>query len=245
MIKVVLFLFLIGHILGDFYFQSSNLAKEKDTSFAKLLDHSFLYMFAMFIVSIPVFSSEVIKIAFFLSIAHFIIDLIKISIKNKNIFSDLKLYIYDQILHIVIIFILTITCLENTDILYFLNFNLENIIKFNMLSMISWILVFLTIARPFSITIKKILRKYDKTIEDSDEKNGHPNAGALIGILERCIILLFLHSNQYSAIGFVLTAKSIARYNKIAEDQKFGEHYLLGTLLSSLLVIVAYLTLIN
>ncbi|GMA43371.1 hypothetical protein GCM10025853_08280 [Tetragenococcus halophilus subsp. halophilus DSM 20339] len=49
-----------------------------------------------------------------------------------------------------------------------------------------------------------------------------------------------LYANQYAAIGFVLTAKSIARYNKIAEDPKFAEYYLLGTLLSSLLVIASF-----
>ncbi|WP_207719860.1 hypothetical protein [Clostridium algidicarnis] len=76
---------------------------------------------------------------------------------------------------------------------------------------------------------------------NEDEVGGHPNAGALIGILERCIILLLLSVGQYSAIGFVLTAKSIARYNKIADDPKFSEYYLLGTLLSTMLVIVAYL----
>lgn len=46
---------------------------------------------------------------------------------------------------------------------------------------------------------------------------------------------------QYSAIGFVLTAKSIARYNKIVEEAEFAECYLLGTLLSTMLVIATYL----
>lgn len=64
----------------------------------------------------------------------------------------------------------------------------------------------------------------------TNEEKGYPNAGALIGILERCIILLLLYMGQYSAIGFVPTAKSIARYNRIADDPKFSEYYLLGTL---------------
>ena len=45
---------------------------------------------------------------------------------------------------------------------------------------------------------------------------------------------------QFSAIGLVLTAKSVARYNKIAEDKDFAEYYLLGTLLSTVLVIVMF-----
>ena len=34
-------------------------------------------------------------------------------------------------------------------------------------------------------------------------------------------------------------------YNKIAEDPKFGEYYLLGTLLSSMLVIAVYMLILN
>ena len=54
-------------------------------------------------------------------------------------------------------------------------------------------------------------------------------------------MLFFLSIKQYSSVGLVLTAKSIARYNKIAEDQKFAEYYLLGTLLSTICVLVVSL----
>lgn len=51
-------------------------------------------------------------------------------------------------------------------------------------------------------------------------------------------MLIFLSKDQYAAIGFVLTAKSIARYDKITKDEKFAEYYLLGTLVSTLCVII-------
>lgn len=50
----------------------------------------------------------------------------------------------------------------------------------------------------------------------------------MIGTVERIIMLFFLLMKQYSSVGLVLTAKSIARYNKISEDQEFAEYYLLG-----------------
>ena len=40
-------------------------------------------------------------------------------------------------------------------------------------------------------------------------------------------------------IGLVLTAKSIARYDRISKDKDFAEYYLLGTLLSTAIAIVA------
>ena len=63
----------------------------------------------------------------------------------------------------------------------------------------------------------------------------------MIGIFERYIIFLLLFIGQYGAIGLVLTAKSIARYNKMTEDPQFAEYYLLGTLLSMALVMTIYL----
>lgn len=42
----------------------------------------------------------------------------------------------------------------------------------------------------------------------------------MIGAVERIIMLFFLSIKQYSSVGLILIAKSIARYNKIAEDQK-------------------------
>jgi hypothetical protein len=74
-------------------------------------------------------------------------------------------------------------------------------------------------------------KEEDKIIK-SDKK-----AGRRIGTIERLIMLLFLSANQYAALGFVLTAKSIARYDKIAKDEKFAEYYLLGTLVSTLCVV--------
>lgn len=50
------------------------------------------------------------------------------------------------------------------------------------------------------------------------------------------VVLTLVLVNQWSAIGFVLTAKSVARFRKLEHDQTFAERYLVGTLTS---VIVA------
>lgn len=59
-----------------------------------------------------------------------------------------------------------------------------------------------------------------------------PGAGKWIGIMERLIVVALVLLNATGAIGFVLTAKSIARYTQIAEKQVTAESYLIGTLLS-------------
>ena len=69
------------------------------------------------------------------------------------------------------------------------------------------------------------------------------NSGAIIGSLERLLMILLIFLDQFAAIGLVLTAKSIARYNKIAEDSSFAEYYLIGTLYSVLIAILFYVIL--
>ena len=67
-------------------------------------------------------------------------------------------------------------------------------------------------------------------------------AGNIIGKLERIIIAILLLNNQFGVIGFVLTAKSIARFKQM-ENRDFAEKYLIGTLTSFLIVLLSVLIL--
>ncbi len=58
------------------------------------------------------------------------------------------------------------------------------------------------------------------------------NRGRVIGFLERVLIFFFVLNNQFTAIGFVLTAKGITRFKELNE-RSFAEYFLIGTLLSS------------
>ena len=85
--------------------------------------------------------------------------------------------------------------------------------------------------------IKALLKKFRPT-----EVQGVKGAGALIGFLERALVLTFVLLNQYTAIGLVLTAKSIARFEEL-KKRHFAEYYLIGTLASVLFaVLVGILT---
>jgi len=56
-------------------------------------------------------------------------------------------------------------------------------------------------------------------------------AGRVIGALERWLIFTLVLHAQYSLVGLVLTAKSIARFRQL-EEASFAEYYLLWTLYS-------------
>ena len=53
--------------------------------------------------------------------------------------------------------------------------------------------------------------------------------GATIGILERLLIVVFVVIGAEAAVGFVVAAKTIARF-RLLDDRDFAEYYLLGTL---------------
>jgi hypothetical protein len=55
--------------------------------------------------------------------------------------------------------------------------------------------------------------------------------GATIGVLERLLIVTFVLSGAQAAIGFVVAAKTLARFKQL-DDRQFAEYYLLGTLAS-------------
>lgn len=60
--------------------------------------------------------------------------------------------------------------------------------------------------------------------------------GFWIGVLERLIILTLVVNNSLTAVAFIFTAKSIARFNEL-NDKTFAEYYLTGTLLSTALAV--------
>jgi Protein of unknown function (DUF3307) len=64
--------------------------------------------------------------------------------------------------------------------------------------------------------------------------------GATIGILERVLIVVFVLTGTEAAIGFVVAAKTLARF-RLLDDRDFAEYYLLGTLGSVAVAIVTAL----
>jgi hypothetical protein len=99
-------------------------------------------------------------------------------------------------------------------------------------------------AKPAAIFVSLVFEAIPKTIESANnetqtatgEQEEIIKIGSWIGVLEREIILILGLLGQYGAIGFVLTAKSLARYKQL-EKKAFAEKYLVGTLLSALIAI--------
>jgi hypothetical protein len=69
---------------------------------------------------------------------------------------------------------------------------------------------------------------------DRSAHEGHASPariGATIGVLERLLIVVFVVTGSTAAIGFVVAAKTLARFKQL-DYRDFAEYYLLGTLAS-------------
>ncbi len=93
------------------------------------------------------------------------------------------------------------------------------------------LLIYFIATIPTGILIRTSLsRILSKEQADAVNTAGLEKAGRYIGYLERILIITFILVDQWIAIGFLFTAKSIFRF----EESKTGkaEYFLLGTLFS-------------
>ena len=60
------------------------------------------------------------------------------------------------------------------------------------------------------------------------------NRGRVIGMLERIAVYCLVLLGEYEALGLVMAAKGLARFNNL-DDRNFAEYFLIGTFLSAIL----------
>ena len=240
MFREFFLLLLLGHVLGDFYTQTGKIAEKKKNDFRWVLIHGLMYMITILVVCIPFMSWGLFVFSIFTAISHVLIDICKYFYVNRNKDSS-KTFLVDQSLHLVCLIIISYICVKNNVQLkqHIIISDFFDTIQLSETMLCKWLLGLLIIHKPANILIQKLLISYrPKPKIDATEIKVDNNVGRVIGSVERAIMFLLIYMHQYSAIGLVLTAKSIARYDKISKEKNFAEYYLLGTLISLGIVII-------
>lgn len=208
---------LIAHILTDFYFQTGKSTKEK---FEKGVKSKYLYWHIIITFALSwalSFQVNFVYISAIIAFTHFFIDLAKKPITTLKPIGAYAFFI-DQLLHIIIIAI-AVDWFTRNEIL-------DPVFEFNPKA-IHLVLIYLIALKPTNILIREVFRAYSiKTPETKDL----PNAGKLIGNLERVLIITLSLAGLLEAVGFLIAAKSILRYKDT--DNLKTEYVLIGTLLS-------------
>lgn len=241
---------MMAHFIGDFYCQYKRMCDKKiiestcvwsptilfHSAIIGILSMMFLCDLNAWVVVLPIF------------ISHYIIDMVKSFISRKNKFTTISkkegeviveegvnfryslwLFIFDQILHIAAIYIF-VNWLGDfgwQQAEWLSNFTSDN------QTLVKALLACIIAGKPANILVQLILREREVNV---NQRNCNCNfrSGALIGFVERCLIITFVILSKYEAIGFLLGAKSILRFSQTqgkTEDEK-SEYVLAGTLVS-------------
>ncbi len=208
---------LTGHLVADFWLQPDSWVhhkRENGWKSKKLILHAGLASL------LPVLFTFQLNLWWFFPIIivlHFIIDFLKSKLPDT-----IPAFLIDQLLHVAV--------------LWGLAFYATDAVISESLNRL-WIYAtgLVLVTNPIGIFTGLFL---NAVIPDKNKKNKH-DISAWIGILERILILIFILAGQFTAIGFLIAAKSIFRFNDTREDgNKKAEYFLLGTLISFTLAIV-------
>ncbi|KAB1068644.1 DUF3307 domain-containing protein [Tamlana haliotis] len=212
---------ILAHLIGDFLFQPNQWVKhkEKHKHKSKFLYWHILVHFLALIIVLQFNFNYWLGILIIVA-SHYSIDLLKLYL-NKYINSRL-LFGLDQLAHFIII-ALVVCIYEPYD------FDLNFLFEAETLLFITSLVCLTQVA---SVVMKTIISKWD--LRDFDNESSLKNAGAYIGILERLFVFMFIITNHWEGVGFLIAAKSVFRFGDLskAKDRKLTEYVLIGTLLS-------------
>jgi hypothetical protein len=215
---MILFLkILLAHIIGDFCFQPESWIKEKEAQkhkSVKLYLHILVHSVAL---ALLLGFDRNYWLGFIIIIS---IHLMKLNSQKK--IDGKLLFFTDQGLHICII----------TGVAYLYQpFNIGiDVLNPKVLLFVICIL-FVTYAA--AIIIKVLLSTWTPHTEEKEDES-LAKAGRFIGLLERTFVFVFIITQHWEGVGFLLAAKSIFRFGDLKEskDRKLTEYILIGTLLS-------------
>lgn len=168
--------------------------------------------------------------ALIISLSHLLIDGWK-SYQKQTV----AYFLIDQALHLLVILLLTyFTFLNQSDLQQLWQQWNQDPGFWKVLT------AFVFVTTPAGILIGQLTHKWRVQLPEAESL---ANAGKWIGIAERTIILLFVVMNQFSAIGLLVAAKGIIRFNEKDRQEIKTEYLVVGTLLSIALAVLTGLLL--
>lgn len=222
----------IAHILTDFVLQPTSWIKHKrrhkiksvyllaHALIAGILSYLFLQQWEMWLVPLII------------SISHFFIDLWKLNTNKDN----LVYFLWDQFFHLVVIILAWLYLVDAFDKI---GLFLENIA--NSPQILAMIIGYLLVIFPVGFLVGKATERWRDDLEKVEGEGASlKSAGRYIGIFERILVLTFILTGNFSAIGFLIAAKSVLRFNEKSgkNSRKQTEYVLIGTLMSFAISIV-------
>jgi hypothetical protein len=229
----LLALLLAGHVLADFLVQSGRVAREKSERRGILLRHGALTLVAQAIVVWPCWNPLVLCGVAAVAVLHTLIDGLKLGAERRGL-APLPAFLLDQAVHVALIaFVWHGLVRMDAHEHAWVRLERSDLAAYARWAVIGAGVVFN--AKGGTAIVRRLLEQYPQVLP----AEGAPAyaMGRTIGVLERLLLYALVLLEQWSALGFVVAAKSIARFREL-ESKHFADYYLVGTL-TSLLVAIA------
>jgi len=212
---------ILAHLLGDFLLQPSVWVKAKEDRKIRAYQLYLHILIHFALIMILVWDWTFWPWAVLIAGSHLLIDSLKIYLQQEN--RARFLFFADQFLHLLVLAL----------VWYWRDGHLFSTHAVDIHSSLLWISTILILTKPLSVAIKIFISKWTPYKEDK-ENDSLEDAGKYIGYLERLLIFIFIISNHWEAVGFLITAKSVFRFGDLKEskERKLTEYVLIGTLLS-------------
>lgn len=228
---ILFFKLLLAHIIGDFVLQTKALIVKRSENIAYLLLHILIHTLLLCLVFLPHIHENWLYIVS-ISTTHLAIDSLKILSEKRWPKNPATLFGIDQALHFLVILLIVFSIYD-----FPINqFNLWLSAK-SLLYCIAFLLT--VVVSPIFLRIFFSKWNQEQTVQ-AKRTETLLDAGLLIGIMERLIIIFFIQVGFLEGIGFLLAAKSIFRFGDLTNtrDTKFTEYVMVGTLASFLIAII-------
>ena len=235
-VDAALVLLVVGHVFGDFLLQTHRMAEAKATSVRALLAHSGLVFVGQFAVLAPVLGGAAAVAGAAAALGHLLVDAGRTRALGGRS-ETLGAFFLDQGLHVATLLLVWAFVLGPWRV-----GGLRD-------EAAGWLAVYvrsLAVLAAFAFNgsgataiVRKTLERYPAVVPKPSDGSDEYAMGRVIGCLERFVILILLMFNQWGAVGFVIAAKSIARFPELRDrtQKDFTEYYLIGTLTSILVAI--------
>jgi hypothetical protein len=249
------FLLYLSHLLTDFVFQTDTLVQQKKRgALSAYFWHGVVHYLAAvsllgFFVPFSILTRRTQFVVLGLTVVHLVFDLTKAELTRRKIVSDgFWAYIFDQAAHLITVLVaawLISPTVTFSEAALFIE-SIRNIPNRLLVVPVVYVAVVFGGGYLIRFVTKGLAHRAENnaTAASSVSEEQLQNAGLYIGWLERFLVLTALLLHAPATVGLILTAKSIARYPEF-ETESFAEYFLIGTLLSLAIALLAGILLLE
>ncbi len=206
----------LAHLLADFVFQTGAMVANK-----RRMDVFSLHIGTVGLLSLIALGGSW-QAALAVTLAHAIIDSLKTFALSQRQSQQLWAFLTDQIAHIASIALVTLYWPDS-----FLA-GAWGVTSLQILTPFILAIGFLTATTMGGPIVGGLMRRFPQSFAIQ----GLKSAGRMIGLLERAFIFFLILFNSPIGIGFLLTAKSVLRFDTTRKGQRASEYVIIGTFAS-------------